>query len=115
MIQSDWYNTHVSEDVWASKLPSVNIHRIMAQFEPNVLVMDCEGYEAELLNAVDLMYLDMIAVEIHPKKCDPELLAKGCDRLENEHFEMIEEREAHPEPGLVYRIYRRRAWYLGDE
>ncbi|SFU01706.1 methyltransferase, FkbM family [Pseudovibrio denitrificans] len=46
---------------------TVNVNRLIAEFDPSFLMMDIEGAEIDLLPALDLSDIRMLIVEFHPK------------------------------------------------
>ena len=60
-------STHVRENTTAAiNVPTENIFDVLNEFQPNVLIMDIEGGEAELLPLVDISNIQKIIIEIHP-------------------------------------------------
>lgn len=109
-IYEDWHNSHVSEEGRACVVPSVNVNRLMPHVGTTALVMDCEGYEAQLLSGIEGWQLDLlrlVALEQHPKKCDMNHLEAGYERLKRHGFELVDETEAHPEELLLYKVWTR--------
>ncbi|MES0879525.1 FkbM family methyltransferase [Roseibium sp. SCP14] len=64
---------------------------VLAEFLPNVLVMDVEGAEVELLGQSDLSTVDKIVVEVHPHVVGADEVARMVSKLADKGFLLNEE------------------------
>lgn len=65
---------------------------VIADFAPDVLIMDVEGAEIELFKVADLGPIRHIVVELHPHIVGEEKIAAVCDRLIEQGF-VVRERD----------------------
>lgn len=49
-------------------VPALHVGTVMAEFQPDVLVCDIEGGEAELVPAIDAKSLRAVVIELHPDR-----------------------------------------------
>ena len=71
-------------------VPSDSINHVIEDTNPNTIVMDVEGAEAELLTKADLSTITNILVEVHPHIIGTEAIEELKAHLMAESFELVE-------------------------
>lgn len=62
--------SEVSKPITPTKVPAINVDRLVKRTGANVLILDLEGYESPLLDNMDLRPLRALIVEWHPYEAD---------------------------------------------
>lgn len=65
-------------------VPAEAVNEVMAKFQPDVLICDIEGGEAELIPALDCTGLRAVVIEMHPKRIAADRLAAVRAALEEQ-------------------------------
>ena len=71
--------------------PMRSIAKVVAEFNPSVLVMDTEGMEAELLPACPLTGVRALVVEVHPDVIGTDGIARLGRHLQNCGFALADQ------------------------
>jgi FkbM family methyltransferase len=64
-VEKDFWASSISDAATAIAVPSRSLEAVLAEFHPNVLIMDIEGYEVDLIEAADLSMINKFIFEIH--------------------------------------------------
>lgn len=73
------------------EVPTADVEAVLAEFRPDVLIVDIEGGELELLTQTRLRGIRALVIELHPKVYGPEGTRTCKDRLRALGFRQLEQ------------------------
>ncbi len=96
---SEYITFHITAAFWASSLdtaltkkwkstksvdvPAVKFSELLQEHQPTVIMMDIEGGEADLFDAIWPDHIRLLIIELHPRVYDDTIIKKIFDQMSN--------------------------------